>query len=88
MDNIKNMSTLGRVYDNLDKIIENYSDLDETKDAEKRFWEYAQKYIFERQGSLKKFDLENAFYEVAFFREKQGFIYGFNYALELYGKKE
>ena len=83
---MKNERPLNNIYNYLDKLLEKYSDLPETAEAERRFWEYAEKYIFKNREQIDKIEFENALYDVAFYREKQGFLYGFNYALDLLGK--
>lgn len=85
MDNGK---ALDKIYSNIDKLIDNYADLPETEEAEKRFWEYAEKNILQGNRIVKERELESALYDVAYFNEKQGFIYGFNYALGLIGKTD
>ncbi len=85
---MNNEKALNRVYSNLNKLIDNYSDLPETKEADKKFWEYARKNILQGNRNVKEQELESALYDVAYFNEKQGFIYGFNYALELIGKTD
>lgn len=82
---MKNEKVLGKIWNNLDRLIDDYADLPETKEAESRFWEYVKENIFRVGIQLKELDLENALYDVAFFNEKQGFLYGFNYALALMG---
>ncbi len=74
MDNGK---ALDKIYSNIDKLIDNYADLPETEEAEKRFWEYAEKNILQGNRIVKERELESALYDVAYFNEKQGFIYGF-----------
>lgn len=81
-----NERALGKIYSNIDKLLDDYEDLPETKEAEKRFWEYVQGHIFAEEGEVNEVDLEDVLYDVTFFNQKQGFIYGFNYALELLGK--
>lgn len=51
-------------------------------------WKYLYNIVLENQEILKKFDLENILYEITFSREKQVFVYKFNYTLELYGKNK
>lgn len=85
---MNNEKALNRVYSNIDKLIDNYADLPETEEAEKRFWEYAEKNIFQSKRNVKERELESVLYDVAYFSEKQGFIYGFNYALELTGRPD
>ncbi|MCI8785548.1 MAG: hypothetical protein HFI84_02680 [Eubacterium sp.] len=85
---MNNEKALNKIYSNIDSLIDNYSDLPETKKAEERFWEYARKNILQGSKAVKERELESALYDVAYFNEKQGFIYGFNYALELIGKPD
>jgi len=85
---MKNEKALNKVYGNIDKLIDHYADLPETKEAEKRFWAYARKNVLQGSRSVKERELESVLYDVAYFNEKQGFIYGFNYALELIGKPD
>lgn len=88
MDKLKNIKVLEKVYVNLDKLIDNYADLPETEESERKFWEYAEKNIFQSKKNVKERELESVLYDVAYFSEKQGFIYGFNYALELIGRPD
>lgn len=84
---MNNEKTLDRIFDNIDKLIDDYTDLPETQEADKRFWEYARKNIL--QGNdVKERGLESVLYDVAHFNGKQGFKYGFNYALEMMGRLE
>lgn len=85
---MNNEKALNTIYSHIDKLIDNYADLPETKEAEKKFWEYAEKNILRSRKKVKERELESAMYDVAYFCEKQGFIYGFNYALELTGKSD
>lgn len=85
---MKNEKALAKIYSNIDDLIDNHVDLPETKDAEKRFWEYAGKNMLQDGEYAKKCELESVLYGVAYFNEKQGFMYGFNYALELMGKTD
>lgn len=85
---MKNEKALNKVYGNIDKLIDHYADLPETKEAEKRFWAYARKNVLQGSRSVKERELESVLYDVAYFNEKQGFIYGFNYVLELIGKPD
>ena len=82
---MNNEKTLDKIYGKLDKLIDDYADLPETKEAEERFWEYARKNILQDRGNVEERELESALYDVAYFNEKQGFKYGFNYALEIMG---
>lgn len=83
---MKNEKALNKIYSHIDNLIDNYADLPETQEADKRFWEYARKNILQGSGDVKERELESALYDVAYFNEKQGFKYGFNYALELTGR--
>lgn len=85
---MNNEKALNKVYGNIDKLIDHYADLPETKEADKRFWEYAKENILQDSRDVKERELESVLYDVAYFNEKQGFIYGFNYALELMGKPD
>ena len=85
---MNNKKTLSRLHCNIDKLIDNYADLSETKEAEENFWEYARKNILQGNKNVKERELEAALYDVAYFNEKQGFIYGFNYALEVIGQSD
>ena len=82
---MNNEKALDKIYGNIDKLIDDYTDLPETKEADKRFWEYAKKNILQGSENVKERELESVLYDVAYFNEKQGFKYGFNYALEIMG---
>lgn len=83
---MNNEAALNRIYNNLEKLIDTYTDLPETKEAEKEFWKYAKKNILQSNRNVEERELESVLFEVEEFREKQGFMYGFNYALELTGR--
>lgn len=83
---MNNEKALDKIYGNIDKLIDDYTDLPETKEADKRFWEYAKKNILQGSENVKERELESVLYDVAYFNEKQGFKYGFNYALEMIGR--
>lgn len=50
------------------------------------FWEYAKKNKFKSKKNVEERKFEATLYDVTYFSENQGFIYGFNYSLELTGK--
>lgn len=85
---MNNEKALNAIYMNIDKLIPEYAELSETTDAEKKFWEYVGKNILQGNQYVKERELESVLYDVANFNEKQGFMYGFNYALELIGKPD
>ncbi len=85
---MKNEKTLDKIYSHIDQLIDGYADLSETREADKKFWEYAEKNIFQGNQYLKERELEAILYDIAYFNERQGFMYGFNYALELIGRPE
>lgn len=74
---MNNEKALDKIYGNIDKLIDDYTDLPETKEADKRFWEYAKKNILQGSENVKERELESVLYDVAYFNEKQGFKYGF-----------
>ncbi len=77
-----NTNAIDQIYKNLNKLIENYDDLPETTDAENSFWEYVHQNI-SKNIEFNTLDFENALYNVAYFHQRQGFIYGFQYAIDL-----
>lgn len=85
---MKNEKALDKIYSRIDQLIDGYADLSETKDADKKFWEYVGKSILQGNQYVKERELESVLYDVAYSNEKQGFMYGFNYALELIGKPD
>ncbi len=85
---MKNKKALDKIYSRIDQLIDGYADLSETKDADKKFWKYVGKNILQGNPYVKERELESLLYDIAEFNEKQGFMYGFNYALELVGKPD
>ena len=85
---MNNEKMLNKIYGNIDKLIDHYVDLPETEEADKRFWKYARENILQDNRDVKERELESVLYDVAYFNEKQGFKYGFNYALEMIGKSD
>lgn len=68
------------LYENFEVMNDDYKDLPETSEASDRFWEYM-KQNFSIEGKLV--DIDSCMTEVAVQNEKQGFIYGFQYAVML-----
>ena len=83
---MKNKDALDKIYLNLDNLMEDYEDLEETEEAESGFWEYVKQNIMDSREEINEKELEDVLYDVSYFRERQGFMYGFNYALRLLGK--
>ena len=83
---MKNIKTVNRLFENLDRLMDNYVDLPGTKDAEERFWNYVDSNIMTSEENSERVEFENVLYDVGSFREKQGFLYGFNLAMDLMGK--
>lgn len=79
--------TIGRIFENLDKLIDGYADLPETVAAENRFWEHMRANYTKDAGCKEEVKLENVLYDLASCKEKQGFLYGFNFAMDLMGEK-
>lgn len=75
---------LENIYNNLNLLINDCRDLSDTEKAENNFWDYVKQNILE--DSEPSMEFENALYSVAYYNQKQGFIYGFKYAIELLGK--
>ncbi len=82
-----NTDAIDKIFSNFHKLVDNYHDLQETKDAEENFWEYAEQNIL-RNTELNIREFENAFYNVTHKYQRQGFIYGFRYAVDLLKKEE
>lgn len=80
------MKMIDRIFENLEKLMDNYVDLPETREAEERFWEYVDSNILLNAENYEKIEFENVLYDFGSFREKQGFLYGFNLAMDLMGK--
>lgn len=79
-------NTINRIFANLDKLIDGYTDLPDTIEAEDRFWEYVNANCMKDADSNGKVKLENVLYGMASCKEKQGFLYGFNFAMDLMGR--
>lgn len=79
--------TIGRIFENLDKLIDGYTDLPETIAAENRFWEYMNTNYMKDAECKEEIKMENALYDLVSCKERQGFLYGFNFAMDLMGEK-
>lgn len=77
---------IDRIFRNLERLIDDYEDLPETIEAEDRFWKYVDTNFLRNKSSKEIRNFEKVFYDAGFCKEKQGFLYGFNYAVKLLGK--
>ncbi len=80
-------SIIDRIFDNIDKLIDEYTDSPETIAAENRFWEYVNANYIKGAECKEEIKMENVLYDLAACKEKQGFLYGFHFAMSLMGKK-
>lgn len=83
---MRNDKILDRIFRNFDRLADEYIDLPETIEVENRFWNYMDEKYFANEKNKEKKNFEKIFYEVGLYKERQGFLYGFNYAIELLGK--
>lgn len=79
-------NAIDRIFANFDKLVDAYVDLPETIAAEGRFWECLDANYKKGMGRDEIIRVENALYEMASCKEKQGFFYGFNFAMDLLGR--
>ena len=82
MDN----NAIDRIFNNLEKLIDGYGDSPETVAAENRFWECLDTNYKKDMGRDEIIRVEDVLYEMASCKEKQGFFYGFHFAMDLMGK--
>lgn len=74
---IKNKEALSQVYYNFEHLNDDYREFTEKGEAEDRVWSCL------KEKGVPVFEVEN-FINLAFIEnERQGFIYGFRYAVEL-----
>lgn len=74
------MNEVGRLFENLDNLIDDYVDLEDRSKASNKMLEYLKEKEPEHKGFVRAEDLLN---ELTYENEKQGFIYGFKYAVAL-----
>lgn len=80
--NLKNNIALETIYNNLHLLIKDFKDLPETEEAENNFRKFVKQNMLAESESA----MEDALYCVCDSNQKQGFIYGFKYAVELLAK--
>ncbi|MCI9416689.1 MAG: hypothetical protein HFI82_04620 [Eubacterium sp.] len=78
---MSNVHILDDVFNNFEKLISDYHDLPETEEAEDYFWQFVHQNIL--TNAEKNFDFENVLHGALSAKERQGFLYGFNYAIAL-----
>ena len=81
---MKNEKILEKICDNYEKLINDYEDLPLTGQAHNAFINCLNAHGLEDAEHI--FEVESALYDLEFARERQGFIYGFNLALNLLQK--
>lgn len=72
---------LGKIYSNLHLLLDDFTDFPETEEAENNFWKFVKKNVLSNREPDIEF--ENVLLDVAHYNQKQGFIYGFKYAISL-----
>ena len=74
-----------RIFNNFDNLIDGFVDFPDTVKAEEDFWKYMgiAGIIGNARYSNPEAQIDNYFSLCGFMREKQGFIYGFQYAVSL-----
>lgn len=78
-----NTDAIDKIFNNLDRLIDDYNDFPETTESENKFWEYADRNILKNtQLNIREF--ENVLCDVTYNHQRQGFIYGFQYAADLF----
>ena len=80
----QNVKEIEKIYYNFEKLCDDYVELPETEKAKKEFWEYLYIHnLIGNAGSSHKLPLDELINEISAANEKQGFIYGFSYAVKL-----
>lgn len=79
-----NEKILDKICNNYEILIDGYEDLTLTKQAHDAFIKCLDAHGMEDAEHI--FEVESALYGLEFARERQGFIYGFNLALEILQK--
>ena len=72
------MGTVDKIYDNFEMLYDSYTDMAETRETRNRLFRH-----MEEQG-LDMVELESYITPVISEYEKQGFLYGFRYAVSLF----
>lgn len=79
-------NAIDRIFANFDKLVDAYVDLPETIAAENRFWECLDTNYRKDMDRDETIRVEDALYEMASCKERQGFFYGFHFAMDLMGR--
>ena len=80
----ENFKEIEKIYYNFENLCDDHKDLPETKEASKALWEYLYIHnLIDNAGSSHKLPLDELINKISTANEKQGFIYGFSYAVKL-----
>ena len=77
---MKNFKEIEKIYNNLDRLIDNYADLPETLQAYRDAMDYLKEHKMPPKIEMEVDDLLS---DIAYKNERQGFLYGFQYAIRL-----
>ena len=77
-----NTTSLDRIYNNLHLMLEDYSDFPETTKSENDFWKFVNQ-NFPEKNNINMHEFENALYQVTHCHQRQGFMYGVKFVMEM-----
>ena len=77
-----NTNSLDRIYNNLNLLLEDCSDFPETTKSEDDFWKLVDQ-NFPGKNNMEMLEFENALYQVAHCHQRQGFMYGVKFVMEI-----
>lgn len=77
---MKKFKEIEKIYNNLDRLIDDYTDLPETLQAYRDAMAYLKEHKMPTKIEMKVDDLLS---DIAYKNERQGFLYGFQYAIRL-----
>lgn len=77
---MKKFKEIEKIYNNLDRLIDDYTDLPETLQAYRDAMAYLKEHKMPPKIEMKVDDLLS---DIAYKNERQGFPYGFQYAIRL-----
>lgn len=82
---MNNLKVVEKLYYAFEHVCDDYKDFPETKEANENFMNYIKQHnIVGNAGTDQRlFDLDDLVTAIASVNEKQGFYYGFNYAVSL-----
>lgn len=77
---MKNIKEIEKIYCNLERLIDDYADLPEALEAHNKAMSFLEQHKMPEKIRL---DVDDLLCNIACQNEKQGFIYGFRYAIQL-----